>query len=94
MELRFPLLSRKRFGLPVPFVPKRISNVDLRIDGEVFVDSGSTWDDNVGFRNARFRNGAGVGLRIFLPILELARFELAFDEYGNPTVTLAEGNLI
>jgi outer membrane protein assembly factor BamA len=94
MELRFPLLSRKRFNLPVPLVPKRISNVDLRVDGELFMDGGTAWDDNVGFRNARIRKGAGVGLRIFLPVFEIARFEFAFDESGNPTLSLTEGNLI
>lgn len=94
MELRFPVLSRKKFTLPIPLVPKRISNVDLRIDGEIFVDSGSTWDDSVGFRNARLRTGAGVGLRIFLPIIEVSRFELSFDESGTTTLSLTEGNLI
>jgi hypothetical protein len=35
-----------------------------------------------------------VGLRLFVPILELARFEVSFDESGSPTVYLSEGNII
>ena len=94
MELRFPLIGRKKFTLPIPLVPKRISNVDLRIDGEVFVDSGTTWDDSVGIHTARIRTGAGFGLRIFLPIVEVGRLEVSFDESGNPTFSLTEGNVI
>jgi outer membrane protein assembly factor BamA len=94
VELRFPLLRQRRFGIPLPFVPKKISNFDVRVDGEVFVDAGAAWDDSVGLRSARVFKGAGFGFRIFLPILELARFEIAFDESGSPTLHFREGNLI
>jgi outer membrane protein assembly factor BamA len=94
MELRFPLLSRKRFGLPIPLVPKRISNVDIRVDGELFLDTATAWGRNNELKEARFRHGAGVGLRVFMPILELVRLELAFDEDGSPTMLLREGNVI
>jgi outer membrane protein insertion porin family len=94
IEWRFPLLARRRFVLPIPLVPRKISNVDLRIDGEFFVDAGTAWDDSVGFRSARIRPGAGFGLRVFLPVLELARIELAFDPSGTPRAYFREGNLI
>jgi hypothetical protein len=35
-----------------------------------------------------------VGVRIFLPVLEIAGLELAFDESGSPTLYFREGNLI
>jgi len=94
LELRFPLLAQRRFSLPIPFVPKRVSNVDLRVDGEVFVDTGSAWDDSVGFRSTRFRSGFGFGLRVFLPIVELVRIELAFDESMTPKFIVRDGNAI
>jgi outer membrane translocation and assembly module TamA len=87
-------LKQRRFGVPLPFVPTKISNFDLRVDGELFIDSGTAWDDAIGFQSARVRTGAGIGLRVFLPILELVRLELAFDLHGSPTVYLREGNLI
>jgi outer membrane protein assembly factor BamA len=93
-ELRFPIMDQRRFSLPIPFVPRRISNVDLRIAGFLFGDTGSAWDDAPGFREARFRSGYGLGLRLFLPIIELARIELAFDESGNPTFYVRDGNII
>jgi outer membrane protein assembly factor BamA len=94
IELRFPLLRQRRFAIPLPFVPKKISNFDLRVDGEVFVDAGAAWDNTVRLRNARVFKGAGLGFRIFLPVLELARFEIAFDENGSPSFYFREGNLI
>lgn len=94
VELRFPLLAQRRFSLPLPFVPKRVSNVDLRVDGELFVDSGSAWDDSVGFRSTRVRTGFGFGLRIFLPVVELVRVELAFDESFTPKFIVRDGNAI
>ncbi len=94
VEWRFPVLERRRFVLPIPFLPRKVSNFDLRIDGELFVDSGTAWDDSVGFRRARVRSGAGFGLRIFLPVLELARIEVAFDESGRPSFYFREGNVI
>jgi outer membrane protein assembly factor BamA len=94
LEWRFPILGQRRYLLRIPFVPQRISNFDLRIDGEIFVDAGTAWDDSVGFRSARVRTGAGVGLRVFVPVVELARFELAFDPSGSPSLYLREGNII
>ncbi len=93
-EVRFPILGQRRFTLPIPFVPRRISNVDFRVDGELFVDAGTAWDDSDDFPVARLRGGAGFGLRVFLPILELARFELAFDQAGKPRFYMSEDNLI
>ena len=94
LEVRFPILGQRRFTLPLPFVPRRISNVDFRVDGEVFADAGTAWNGSGDFPVARVRGGAGFGLRIFLPILELARFEVAFDQDGRPRIYLSEGNVI
>jgi len=93
-EVRFPLLPRRRFALPIPFVPKRISNVDLRVDGEAFVDVGTAWNDSGSFRDSKLRRGVGFGLRIFLPIFEVARVEVAFDESGRARWYFSEGNMI
>jgi outer membrane protein assembly factor BamA len=94
VELRFPLLPRQRFALPIPLLPRRISNVDLRIDGELFLDTAAAWDRSPELGSARFRNGMGVGLRIFVPILELVRLEVGFDDAGKATFYLREGNII
>jgi outer membrane protein assembly factor BamA len=94
LELRFPLLPQRRFRIPVPFVPEDIANVDLRIDGEVFVDAGLAWNNGADLPEQPVKFGTGVGLRVFLPILELLRLELAFDEDGYVTFYVREGNVI
>jgi outer membrane protein assembly factor BamA len=93
-EIRFPLFAQRRFSLPLPLVPKRIRNFDLRFDGVLFADVGSAWGNPTDFGQAELKEGFGVGLRIFLPVLEVARFEVAFDHKGEPTIYFREGNLI
>lgn len=94
VELRFGILPKRRFNLPLPLVPGRIKNFDLRVDGVLFADAGSAWDDTNAISDATIKKGLGVGLRIFLPVLEVARLELAFDPEGRPTLYFQEGNLI
>jgi hypothetical protein len=94
VELRFHLLGKRRLNLPIPLAPRRLRNFDLRIDGVLFADGGSAWGNGVPLRDARLRKGFGVGLRIFLPVLEVARIELAFDEDGSPTLYFREGNFL
>jgi len=94
LELRFPLFAERRFSIPLPLVPKKISNFDLRVDGELFVDSGAAWNESAEIRNTRVFTGAGAGLRVFLPVFEVARVELAFDENGRATFYFRDGNLI
>jgi outer membrane protein assembly factor BamA len=94
LEVRFPLVGQRRFALQIPLVPKRIKNFDLRFDGVLFADVGSAWGRTMEIGEAELKEGFGIGLRIFLPVLEVARFELAFDHKGDPTVYFREGNLI
>jgi outer membrane protein assembly factor BamA len=94
LELRFPLMSERRFAIPIPLVPRSISNFDLRVDGELFVDSGAAWDDREDLKHTRVYGGAGVGLRVFLPVFEVARIELAFNENGKAAFYFRDGNII
>jgi outer membrane protein assembly factor BamA len=93
MEFRFGLIGTRRFNLPIPFVPRRIKNFDLRFDGVLFADAGTAWGPSP-LSDAPVKEGFGIGLRIFLPVLEVAGLELAFDEHGSPTLYFREGNLI
>jgi outer membrane protein assembly factor BamA len=100
LELRIRLLKSKRMSFQLPLLPKKmgkISNIDFRVDGVLFSDAGKAWfheDDFNDFDKAPIKGGAGFGLRLFLPFVELLRMELAFDEEGNPTFYLREGNII
>jgi outer membrane protein assembly factor BamA len=93
-ELRFPLFPERRFTISLPLLPKKVSNFDLRIDGELFVDSGAAWNSRAEIQDTRVYTGAGAGLRVFLPVFEVARVELAFDDEGRPTFYFRDGNII
>ena len=52
------------------------------------------WDSRAEIKDTRVYSGMGAGLRVFLPVFEVARLELAFDEDGNPTFYFLDGNVI
>jgi outer membrane protein insertion porin family len=95
LEVRFPLVGQRRFALPLPLVPKRIKNFDLRFDGVLFADAGAAWGGpSTDFDQTELKEGFGFGLRVFLPVFEVARIEIAFDEKGEPTFYFREGNFL
>jgi outer membrane protein assembly factor BamA len=97
VELRIRLMKTKRWSFQIPLVPRkvgRISNIDFRVDGVLFSDAGKAWFDPSDFDRAPVKGGAGFGLRFFLPFVELLRVELAFDQEGNATFYVREGNII
>jgi len=97
LELRIKLLKSKRFGLQIPLVPKKmgkISNIDFRVDGVLFSDAGTAWFDPQDFGDAPTKVGGGFGFRLFVPFFDILRMELAFDQEGNATFYIREGNII
>jgi outer membrane protein insertion porin family len=93
-ELRFPVLPQRRFSIPIPGLPRQISNFDLRVDGALFLDTGTAWEDRRDANTTSFKTGFGTELRIFLPVLELTRVGIAFDPDGNTVFYFREGNQI
>lgn len=96
-ELRIHLIGTHRVGFNLPLLPpkiSRLSNFDFRIDGALFADAGTAWNYSQDLADAPVKWGAGFGLRVFLPFVELVRLELAFDEQGNPTFYIREGNFL
>jgi outer membrane protein assembly factor BamA len=97
LELRIRLLNQKRLRFRVPFLPGKMSrpnNIDFRLDGVIFSDAGTAWNEGDDVRDAPIKWGIGFGFRAFLPFVDLLRIEMAFDEEGNPSFYLREGNLI
>jgi len=56
---------------------------DLGLAGALFVDSGAAWDRRGQLSRNRFRTGAGVGLRLLMPAVDMTRLDLAFGQGGN-----------
>ena len=60
----------------------------------MFVDSGAAWNSREDLKHTRVYTGAGAGLRVFLPVFEVARVEFAFDEDGRSAFYFRTGNII
>ena len=75
-EYRGLLLSPKQyviFGLPG----------DLGLAWALFADSGIAWNDASEFGFGRLQTGIGAGIRLLMPAVDMARFDIAFAEDGN-----------
>ena len=76
VEYRFPVLTPREFvvwGMAA----------DLGLSGALFVDSGLAWTDSEQFSLGRAKTGAGFGIRMLMPAVEMTRLDVGFDEEGN-----------
>jgi len=76
LEYRYTLLPVKRWDLPF--------GIKYRggLQAAAFGDWGIGWDDIPEFATNRFIDGYGVGLRLLLPIVGVARADVAWGEQG------------
>ena len=56
---------------------------DLGLAGALFADTGVAWNHRNQLARGRFRTGAGVGLRLLMPAVDMTRLDLAFGQEGN-----------
>lgn len=62
---------------------------DLGLAGALFVDTGMAWDRRDQFDRARLETGFGVGLRLLMPAVDMARVDVGFDVEGNWRIHIA-----
>ena len=76
-ELRFTPLPKWFFQLPF------FGKVDLQIGGVAFVDGGIVWNNPETFVQKNVRGGGGIGLRIYSPLQDVIRLDLAVNGRGH-----------
>ncbi|MBI2501626.1 MAG: BamA/TamA family outer membrane protein [Candidatus Latescibacteria bacterium] len=81
-EYRFPLMASKEYSLLG-------LRADLGLAGALFADAGLAWSRDREFTLARARMGYGLGLRLLMPAVDMARFDVGFDKAGNWRLYLA-----
>lgn len=57
-------------------------SADLGLGGTLFVDGGTAWSRSDDLRPGRARFGAGGGLRLLLPAVDMTRLEIGYGEQG------------
>lgn len=75
-ELRFPLLKKRTFRLPV------LENFDVEVAGAFFTDVGMIWERG-DVEAARGLFGVGTGVRVFMPFSGVSRTDVAFGSAGD-----------
>jgi len=76
IEYRYTLFKPQRWNLPLGIKYRGGLQV------AAFGDYGIGWDDSPEFKADNFIDGYGVGLRLLLPIVGVARMDVAWGEHG------------
>jgi outer membrane protein assembly factor BamA len=77
--LRFPLIKIRYFDLGES---SESMNLKFGVSFGFFADAGKVWFHNERLDTGRLLFGYGAGLHFHLPIVDVLRFEAAFDEKG------------
>jgi len=77
--LRFPLIKIRHFDLGES---SESMNLKFGVSFGFFADAGKVWFHNERLDTGRLLFGYGAGLHFHLPIVDVLRFEAAFDEKG------------
>jgi outer membrane protein insertion porin family len=76
-EYRFDLARRR-----IVYGAARSGYVDQGLGGAFFVDTGAVWDVGQEARATVFHPGFGLGLRIFVPLVQVVRLDYAWNRHG------------
>ena len=92
VELNHPIIKDINISLDfVPLLPRELVTFRMALYAQLFADMGTTQFRGEPIRIKDFDKGYGIGLSLLLLPYNLARFELAFDEYGNTEFILGLG---
>lgn len=84
IEFNHPIIKDVDVSLDfIPILPRKLLSFRLALYAEFFADMGTTQFRGEPIRLRDFDKGYGVGLSLLLLPYNLARLELAFDEFGN-----------
>jgi outer membrane protein assembly factor BamA len=86
-------LAHASVELRAPLLPRRVyfQHVDLGLGGVIFADGGVVWREV--FRGpALAAGGAGLGLRLFAPFIEVGRVDLAWSPTHGLMVQIGQGH--
>ncbi len=80
LELAYPILDEWHLKLDLPLLPESLTSTRIGININLFVDTGTTFNnrEKLGYKN--FDTGFGVGLTILFLPFNAVRFEYAFNE--------------
>jgi outer membrane protein assembly factor BamA len=92
IEFNHPIIKDINVTLDfIPILPRELLSFRLGLYAELFADMGTTQFRGDPVRLRDFDKGYGVGLSLLLLPYNLARLELAFDEFGNTEFLLGLG---
>ncbi|MCP5064641.1 MAG: BamA/TamA family outer membrane protein [Ignavibacteriae bacterium] len=90
-ELNYPIVKEWNLSLDLPLLPKQLTSARIALFTNIFVDSGTTYNNGEPISLKRFDSGYGFGITLLILPYNAFRFEYAIDEFGQGEFLIESG---
>jgi len=90
-ELNYPIVKEWNLSLDLPLLPKQLTSARIALFANIFLDSGTTYNNGESISLKRFDSGYGFGITLLILPYNAFRFEYAFDEFGQGEFLIESG---
>ncbi|MCB9219338.1 MAG: hypothetical protein H6610_07770 [Ignavibacteriales bacterium] len=91
LEVNYPIIKEWNLSLDLPLLPKSLTSARIGLYTNLFVDSGTTFDNNESLKLNSADTGWGFGLTLLVLPYNAIRFEYAFNEMKKGEFILETG---
>ena len=91
LEVNYPIIKELDFSLDLPLLPKNLTSARIGLYTNIFVDSGTTFNNGEALKIRSVDTGWGLGLTLLILPYNAIRFEYAFNELSRGEFILETG---
>ena len=91
LEVNYPIIKELNFSLDLPLLPKSLTSARIGLYTNLFVDSGTTFNNGEALKIRSVDTGWGFGFTLLILPYNAIRFEYAFNELSEGEFILETG---
>ncbi len=91
LELNYPLIKEWNFSIDLPLLPQSLTSARIGLYANLFVDSGTTFNNDEPIMKRELDSGWGFGFTLLILPYNAFRFEYAFNEQNEGEFILETG---
>ena len=91
LEINYPLIKEWNFSVDLPLLPQSLTSARIGLYANLFIDSGTTFDNNEPILARSLDSGWGFGFTLLILPYNAFRFEYAFNEQNEGEFILETG---
>jgi outer membrane protein assembly factor BamA len=90
-ELNYPLVKEWNFSIDLPLLPKNLTSARIGLYANLFIDSGTTFNNGESIKVRSLDTGYGFGFTLLILPYNAFRFEYAMNEFNEGEFILETG---